>query len=261
MRHLATNLELFEATLRERRRGWEAVASELEPYLDTQRWPSGLPLPVDLCTHAARRIRPPPWFPHWQFAAGMVALYVFLSVPCFMGLLWLLPFLDQSPQAEEMIHTCGSCEGFGIFLTCWPCMLLDTCVVLLLYLLVYRVIRVKNKALQRHVDCLYLLYVLDRADPSAPHELVLDCGIWSGRFKGMLNICAYADGVYEVDGNVATVFRQSQQPSLQTLQQQQAGSAGVLDHSFAAGAGRSSSSTLPAPPATADDSSAPLLPR
>ena len=59
MRHLATPQELLEATFRERwRQGWAAVAPELEPYLDPQRRPSGLPIPEVLCANAACRIRP-----------------------------------------------------------------------------------------------------------------------------------------------------------------------------------------------------------
>ena len=48
LQNLLTPHQLLEATLRERRRrGWAAVALELEPFLDAEWWPSGLPLPED----------------------------------------------------------------------------------------------------------------------------------------------------------------------------------------------------------------------
>ena len=87
--HLLTSKELLEATYQERRRrGWAAVAPELEPYLDTQRWPSGVPLSEDFRPHVARGTRMPPWMPQRGVAVWMLFLGVCAYPLCCRWLEW-----------------------------------------------------------------------------------------------------------------------------------------------------------------------------
>ena len=158
---------------------WAAVAPELEPYLNAQPWPSGLPLPVGLRTHAARRLRPPPWLPHWHFAAWVLFYGMLFYSKCLSVVLWASAAADSSegPDTWTCTHSAGVSSN-GDY-ACWVCNAMTVCGTLLLSLLVYGVFRVKNEQVQQHVNCLYALYTLDRADPSAPHELVCDFGTWN----------------------------------------------------------------------------------
>ena len=196
MKHLASPHELLEATFRERRRrGWAAVAPELEPYVDAQRWPSGLPLPEDLRTQVTGRTCPPPWFPHLSFAVSMPIVGAWLHFLC--------ASLTTRPRWTDMHDdydfprpwTCGYRDRPN--LACQPCIVLALLVISAVSLLQYGILR-RNKAVREHVNCLYVLYAIARTDPAMPHELIFDHVIWRGMFKGPMKVSVFADGTYSM---------------------------------------------------------------
>ena len=180
--------ELLDATFRERwRRGWAAVAPQLEQYVDQQRWPSGLFLPEDLRNHAARRIRPPPWFPHWGFTVLMIVIGTLFRFVC--ATLMDISSLDMS---EDSPTVCG----YGRFpnFACMPCSVFVVCGISMVTLVVYGVL-ISNKQVQEHVNALYVFYALDHADPSMPPDLMCHFELSRGLHQPKpMQITVFANG-------------------------------------------------------------------
>ena len=185
---LASPHELLEATFRERRRrGWDAVAPELEPHLDAQRWPNGVPLSEDFRPHVARHTRLPRWMPDLRFAVWMLVLGACVFYGCSGP-----SFLHTSTNL-----TCMEYGGYTYINACRLCMLFAVCVVSVWTLLAY-VCLGGNKAVQRHVNSLYVLYALGRTDPSLPRALIYDVDLRPGAMKALMNIRVFADGTFDM---------------------------------------------------------------
>ena len=258
MQHLATPHELLEATFRERsRRGWAAVAPELEPYLCAQRWPSGLPLPDDLRTHIGRRIRPPQWLPDARFCLWMLALLAYVQFVCVAMVTPPRPFEDDGSATA----ICGFDEDPNF--ACRPCIMLGMLLVAVLILVLYGILR-KNQAVPQHVNCLYVLYALERTDPTAPRELI--CHFTLSRERGFVptkvNISVFADGTYEIGAlhSQQARTRPHSHGQYHSLQQHPGRDEVAAGGQFAAGTGLISSAELRAPPDARADVKAQLLP-
>ena len=197
MQHLAiaSPHELLDATFRERRRrGWAAVAPELEPYVNKQRWPSGLFLPEDLRNHAARRIRHPPWFPQWGFAVLMIAVGAWCHIICMA--------IATDVNVDDITVSPGACgTEDDPNIACQPCVLATACVISMVTLVVYGILRI-NKQVQEHVNALYVFYALDLADPSMPPDLMCDITLSRGFGKLQpMRVTVFADGTFDVVPN------------------------------------------------------------
>ena len=56
----------------------------------------------------------------------------------------------------------------------------------------------RNKAVQKHVNCLYVLYALDHTDPAMPRELIYDFDLLRGPIKGIMNIRVFTVGTLDM---------------------------------------------------------------
>ena len=255
MQHLATPQELLEATFSERcRRGWAAVAPELEPYVGAQRWPSGLPLPDDLRCHIGRRIRPPQWLADASFCLWMLALLTYFQFMCAVVATTPPPFEDHG----SAIAMCGF--SYDANFACLPCLALGMLAIAVLVLVFYGILR-KNQAVPQHVNSLYVLYALERTDPTSPHELI--CHFTLSRARGFVptkvNVSVFADGTYEI-GELHTQQARTNSHSQWHSLQQQGGDEVAAGGQFAAGIGQTSSAEQRAPPDAGADVKAHLLP-
>ena len=190
--HLATRGELLKATFRERRRrGWMFVAPQLEPYVGAQRWPSGTPLPDDLRSHVARRTRSPPWCPNWKYSLSCIAFALFGYIMC-AGVMetYVIKTAEFNPW---------TCDGN----ICRTCMYVDAGFIAVLTLVLFGIVRA-NKAVQHHVDCLYVLYAISRAGTSdsmhVSDVMIHDVCVPRARCRpGRVRIRVWEDGSHDYE--------------------------------------------------------------
>lgn len=203
MAHLPLPSDLLEATLRERgRRGWAAVAPELEPYLDTRRWPSGAPLLTDIATHLRRRTRMAPWVPHIAYLLFAVPFavvpYLFCTFFAYNGspmLADVWPSLDDNPLCASPNRT-GYWGSTTVNFYCPPCIGLMVALFAVITVIVYGVFRL-NKQVEQHVNCLYMMYALAHSTPSMPHDAMHHFSLTPSLFTTRsLEVTVFADGAY-----------------------------------------------------------------
>ena len=199
MQHLPSPHQLLEATNRERwRRGWAAVAPELEPYLDTQRWPSGHLLPDRFRVLVARRTRHPPWLPEhpWPYAMCLLLPGVAMQWLCIQLELNDTMRVSNGDWGPHPLTCANSITGHVEF-ACRPCIEMVAFLLSLVSLWLFAVLRV-NRSVQLHVNCLYVLYALDNSDAYAPPDLMHSVRLPYPCTRQPELVCVYADGSFDM---------------------------------------------------------------
>ena len=121
---------------------------------------------------------------------------------------------------------------------------------------------VANQAVPQHVNCVYVLYALERTDPSAPRELICHFSLSRARclVSSLVKVSVFADGTYEIGALHSQPARENPYSHYHSLQQQQGGDEVAAGGPFAAGTGLTSSAEQHPPPAAGADTKALLLP-
>ena len=72
-----------------------------------------------------------------------------------------------------------------------------------------------NKAVQNHVNCLYVLYALERLDPGMPRALIFEFRLHRGADKGQMKVRVFTDGTFDMREIRIKVVYQPTPPQLQ----------------------------------------------